>query len=185
VPEPALDSPDAPNPLDRIQSGDYVVENGEVPEDLRPEEGQGQRTQRRVQRPATPRQAQPAKGAALPKEGAPQASRAADTPSEVALRRAPAPAGDDAAFPWLPLGQVTEARPQAAQTVAPDSAAKDPSGTNRAEVSRVRTAALSVALAALAVGETPARRERPGRSRERRQRIDSCRTPLGRFCRIE
>ncbi|MFO0897506.1 MAG: Ig-like domain-containing protein [Pirellulales bacterium] len=181
LPPIELDNVEPPSPLDRIQSGDYVVEDGEVPEDLRTNQQNGAGGRQRVQRPVTPPEA-PAKGASLPQGGSSQQG-----PRQADLREA-----TEAAKLTLMLQSIEAAAnrlaPAAAAAVSPSAplpaAALAEATIPAAEPVQVSASALPLALAALASTEV-AKVKSDRRRASRNARIDQSRTSLGRWCRIE
>jgi VCBS repeat-containing protein len=179
LPPIELDNVDPPSPLDRIQSGDYVVEDGEVPEDLRTnQQNSGGGGRQRVQRPVTPPQT-PAKGASLPQGSSNQQGQ-----RQANLRDA-----TEAAKLALMLQSIEAAanrvqQPAAAPASALSAAALAEATSPAAEPAQVSASALPLALAALASADV-ARLESDRRRPSRRARIDQGRTSLGRWCRIE
>jgi VCBS repeat-containing protein len=176
APVPELDITDGPSPLDRIQSGDYVVEDGEVPDDLKIDQRNPQGGRQRVQRPAAPPQT-PAKGASLPQppagSGESQRSASNAMPVDPGSLAAMLRALEAATNAPLPTPASVEETP--VEMILPDA----PS-----EPTSVSTAALPLAFAALVSAEKAEQKERKQDPR-RRSRIDQSRPSLGRWCKIE
>jgi len=173
VPVPELDTTDGPSPLDRIQSGDYVVEDGEVPDDLKIDLRNPQGGRQRVQRPASPPQT-PAKGASLPQEPSKSNDSRRSVDNEI-----PAESGSLAAMlraleaaTNAPLPAPANVSEALVEVILPDAPV---------EATSVSAAALPLAFAALVSAEQKERKQDP----RRRGRIDQSRPSLGRWCKIE